>query len=217
VEAPEMSDEDSEDQEYIDIAGFDDTDDSDGSEVGGSSRPSDRTIPALSSVKIVKRRRPVPIAQKAEGKGKHRADEDAVIQARYQNGSNSKNDQSLPESDLLKTIHYFASTYYTTRGVMFNRQQSVKKPREEAKSPGRRRRSNHVKNMVKALDGGVLVALGILVEEDIKHQLRPSQMPDDWEEIEQVGRAQYPVAGQEGLTDELESDDEPERLSNTEP
>ncbi|KNZ72688.1 hypothetical protein J132_02121 [Termitomyces sp. J132] len=126
---------------------------------------------------------------------------------------------ALPSSDLLKSIHYFASSYYHERGQLFNatkeyrqirkqnklkrleQQQKAKVDRkhseelsedsgqDEANRPrrgGRKRgvigKTVHRKDMYKVLDGSVLMAIGMLIQEYVSRTLEV-RIPDGWEDM----------------------------------
>ncbi|KAG8956602.1 hypothetical protein FRC04_000080 [Tulasnella sp. 424] len=131
----------------------------------------------------------------------------------------------LPDSEFLKLIHYSASTFYESRGQLRDRSELLSEvlhagddlreaKREHAKGkapkPSRQRSQNaeKMKTMHTALGGDVLVALGILLEEDIIHQLKPTELPEGWDEMKIVDDEAYPLEGDdedEGVEHEAEA------------
>ncbi|KAG5651259.1 hypothetical protein H0H81_009303 [Sphagnurus paluster] len=128
--------------------------------------------------------------------------------------SSSSSEQPLPSSDLLKSIHYFASSYYHERGQLMNltkdyrvmRKQNTLRRRaekeraevegdEEALKPVRRGgvikgsgKKIYPKDMYKILDGSALVAIGMLMQEYVVQMLEV-RIPDGWEDMVQEAYA----------------------------
>ncbi|KAF5387944.1 hypothetical protein D9615_000780 [Tricholomella constricta] len=150
--------------------------------------------------------------------------------------SSFSDQQPLPSSDLLKSIHYFASTYYHERGQLMNvtkgyrqmRKQNLERRLEQkrkaeedddadALKPARRGgmikgagKKIYPKDMYKILDGSALVAIGMLMQEYVARMLEV-RIPDGWEEMVQQAYAEAGVetpeeAGEDG--DGEEDDDE---------
>ncbi|KAF7294429.1 hypothetical protein MKEN_01435400 [Mycena kentingensis (nom. inval.)] len=111
---------------------------------------------------------------------------------------------SPPSSDLLKCIHHYASSYYSERGQLFNdsrtfrkerkRRRLAKKARLELGSDAESEQEEPPKKMVapasakerrkdmyKTMDGSALLAIGMLLQEHIAHNLA-ARIPVDWEE-----------------------------------
>ncbi|GLB34261.1 hypothetical protein LshimejAT787_0111450 [Lyophyllum shimeji] len=126
--------------------------------------------------------------------------------------SSSSSEHPLPSSDLLKAIHYFASTYYHERGQLLNvtreyrirRKENKLRRLEEQKAreasgehdEGEKtikpvRRGGRIKgagdreypkDMYKIMDGSALVAIGMLMQEYVARMLE-IRIPDGWEEM----------------------------------
>ncbi|KAG8985105.1 hypothetical protein FRB90_004936 [Tulasnella sp. 427] len=124
--------------------------------------------------------------------------------------SDSAEAQSLPDSEFLKLIHHSASVFYGSRGQLRDRSEllsevlhagdALREAKREAEKgqapmPSRKRseRAAKMKTMHAAFGGDVLVALGILLEEDIIHHLQPTALPDGWDDMEIVGDEAYPL------------------------
>ncbi|KAG8935015.1 hypothetical protein FRC01_010520 [Tulasnella sp. 417] len=127
----------------------------------------------------------------------------------------------LPDSDFLKLIHYSASTFYESRGQLRDRSELLaevlhggddlreakrKHAKGRASGPSRQRAQNaaKMKTMHTAFGGDVLIALGILLEEDIIQQLKSTELPEGWDEMEIVDDEMYPMEGNESVDDEDE-------------
>ncbi|KAF7309688.1 hypothetical protein MIND_00340200 [Mycena indigotica] len=103
----------------------------------------------------------------------------------------------VPSSDLLKSIHHLASSYYTDRGQLFNdsrtfRQQQLarrkaKKARkslddeenDSEKEPPSREDTTRRRDMYKTMDGSALLAIGMLLQEHVSRALA-TRIPSDW-------------------------------------
>lgn len=127
----------------------------------------------------------------------------------------------LPDSDFLKLIHYSASTFYESRGQLRDRAELLSEVRSagddlreakrkhgkgKAPKPARQRaeRAAKMKTMHTAFGGDVLLALGILLEEDIIQQLKPTELPEGWDTMEVVDDEAYPLEGDDTVDDEDE-------------
>ncbi|KAF7370724.1 hypothetical protein MSAN_00705600 [Mycena sanguinolenta] len=111
---------------------------------------------------------------------------------------------AVPSSDLLKYIHHFACNYYSDRGQLFNESRTWRKGRRErklAKLAAKAKLNSEEeegtasepdadlpktvipprRDMYKTMDGSALLAIGMLLQEQIAQILAP-KIPDDWEE-----------------------------------
>lgn len=130
----------------------------------------------------------------------------------------------LPDSDFLKLIHYSASTFYESRGQLRDRSELLsevlhagddvreakrKYAKGKAPKPSRQRAQNaaKMKTMHTAFGGDVLIALGILLEEDIIQQLKPTELPEGWDEMEIADDDAYPLEGDDSVDDEDEDEE----------
>ncbi|KAJ7245120.1 hypothetical protein B0H12DRAFT_1235849 [Mycena haematopus] len=116
---------------------------------------------------------------------------------------------AVPSSDLLKYIHHFACNYYSDRGQLFNESRTWRKGRKERKLAKLAAKAKLLteeansdeeegpapeadadlpktltlprRDMYKTMDGSALLAIGMLLQEQIARILTP-RIPDGWEQ-----------------------------------
>ncbi|KAJ6518691.1 hypothetical protein C8R45DRAFT_1065630 [Mycena sanguinolenta] len=108
----------------------------------------------------------------------------------------------VPSSDMLKYIHHFACNYYSDRGQLFNESRTWRKGRKDRKCAKLAAKAKLLaeeskgpvpdadlpktvvplrRDMYKTMDGSALLAIGMLLQEQIAQILAP-KIPDDWEQ-----------------------------------
>ncbi|KAG8987489.1 hypothetical protein FRB94_000006 [Tulasnella sp. JGI-2019a] len=134
---------------------------------------------------------------------------------------NPDGERLAPESDFLKTIHYLAAKHYEANGVLYNAHALAKVAEQEKREKQKQKRNNKrqvanesepvplaaqdtptaqrkrrprdapMKDMYQAFSGGMLIAMGILIEEDIAFHMTAKPLPEDWEDMHEVGDDAY--------------------------
>jgi len=116
---------------------------------------------------------------------------DAAIQYERERGKRARARQKQKSGEPpTKRMTRSMQTEETAEIEMEDDSQSEASKHESVKeAPSGKKKIVRVKDMVQALDGEVLIALGILLEEDIKFHMTANPKPARWDAMEEVDDA----------------------------